>query len=886
METQDKENIKRKAFAISTLMGNDKLSQAIWDSFSAPVGSTKNAKAKSILYSMKKANQIHDGKGGNGGNWWQQPQFAPSDQGMSSAYDESGQFKDSKFRGTEDVLAAQREASKLPPRTIPSSKGRGIIRGVDDLISWSTDPASRKGGKTRLDVGVEEIGKAGVRVGTGAGEALKFMETDVIYPWTNLGSTFMQNIYSWPGRAGEYLTDPEWSKFEKGRSLSLDPYRKGIAGKKFPLDSKISSAYRPSAPQKDYYKVVGKDEVYDSKTHKHITDKEAAQIPNFWDNVSEVLVKPTDFSKWVKKDDRMVSSAAQGFTSQEDSDKRYKDLLMTGIDPTAATYEAKWASGFDPNKEAVGKELEKNPYYNTNFGINTFMENPEDAENIYNNMDDSEKDFWRDSYEASIIGLAESAHELGLGSKTFAWTLLQDKKKLAAALGIPESEANALPEGLLSEQLIDLRNTIDTKYKVENQLDELLKLQKRDLDINDKFITYIHNKDEYLNEVSELLRGAEKRIVSMDTSNPYVAKRMGMYVNYLTVLQGRQNQRYIDFLDTGIQAHKNELDSVSLTLNRSIEQANQEYKDMGSVTIESYNMMKTMLEDIYDNIESREDRQFKLEEQKQWRIDAKLKSANLVLQNAKINAELFGGGGIEVNASTAKMFTNMYSAGENDDGTLNFTTYNPYDVMNQASTAGQNSEYAMNSFMKDMGYTISKSVGTGSLDQFEKFRDSMIKNISSNIVDLNNMSKAEQEAYNKLSPEEQTTFNEIQNSLITDQNQMYSKLQTNLQAGLEEYFGATEEKIRELRKAIDDLNYGRGWFGLKETFGIMKKPKREDFVKDHSNLQGEFAGALYDYTAQTVEAGELSGPRDVWGDLPDDLLPKIVSEKLTPYLML
>ena len=33
METQDKQNVKKKAFAISSIMKNPKLAQAIWDSF-------------------------------------------------------------------------------------------------------------------------------------------------------------------------------------------------------------------------------------------------------------------------------------------------------------------------------------------------------------------------------------------------------------------------------------------------------------------------------------------------------------------------------------------------------------------------------------------------------------------------------------------------------------------------------------------------------------------------------------------------------------------------------------------------------------------------------------------------------------------------------------
>ncbi|MCK5409887.1 MAG: hypothetical protein KAJ30_06440, partial [Candidatus Heimdallarchaeota archaeon] len=72
METQDKQNVKKKAFAISAIMKNEKLAQSIFDSWDSPVGSTKNSKAKSILYSMKRTNNIHDGQGGGGiGDWWQ-----------------------------------------------------------------------------------------------------------------------------------------------------------------------------------------------------------------------------------------------------------------------------------------------------------------------------------------------------------------------------------------------------------------------------------------------------------------------------------------------------------------------------------------------------------------------------------------------------------------------------------------------------------------------------------------------------------------------------------------------------------------------------------------------------------------------------------------------
>ena len=367
----------------------------------------------------------------------------------------------------------------------------------------------------------------------------------------------------------------------------------------------------------------------------------------------------------------------------------------------------------------------------------------------------------------------------------------------------------------------------------------------------------------------------------MDTSNPYVAKRMQMYVNHLTILQGRQNQRYIDFLDTGIKHHKVQLDSLTLNINRDIALADEQWQEDKPKTEESWNNMKDMLEGIFNNITARDDRQFKLEEREVWRTDAALKSANLVLQNAKLNAELFGGStNIEVNASTSKMFTDMYRMEDNDDGTLNFSTYNPYDVTKSANLAGQNSQYAFDAFIKDMGYTVGRSTGSGSLDQFEKFKDSMAKNVASNVVDINNLSKEEQAEYDKMTEEEKASFQEFNDENLVNFNRMHSQLQTNLQSGIEDYLISTEDKIKELRSAIDDLGKKEGgWFG----YG---KVDREEFMKEHGEALGDYASALFNITEDTLKGSPNTLSKDVWGDIPDEALPGTVSAELAKYFML
>ena len=66
----DKQAVKHKAFVMRTIMGDSKLSKILTDAWKAPVGSTKNAKAKAILRSLQKTQQsygyIMDGQGGMG----------------------------------------------------------------------------------------------------------------------------------------------------------------------------------------------------------------------------------------------------------------------------------------------------------------------------------------------------------------------------------------------------------------------------------------------------------------------------------------------------------------------------------------------------------------------------------------------------------------------------------------------------------------------------------------------------------------------------------------------------------------------------------------------------------------------------------------------------
>ena len=324
-------------------------------------------------------------------------------------------------------------------------------------------------------------------------------------------------------------------------------------------------------PNKKYFQFTDKPEVYEKigdKIGRHISYEEATKN-NIWDQIEKETVMP------------------EGYTPEG------KVMYDKAIGPSPEIGTVNWFN--DPNISDENKQA------------------------FINELDPSEKDFYRTGYEAS--GLAKSAKEaydLGLGSEWYSLTRMMDKDKLAKDLGMSPEAAKLLPEAFLQTQLIDLENARRDEFKIDEQRDNLFQKQLRGLTIEGDLKSYVRGKDKYLGQVDKLLDETNERIVKMDTSNPYVAERMKNYTNYLTILKGRQNQRYIDFLDTSIDFHKADIKQSEAFYDRSLEEVTRLINQDETTTTEWHGTIKTMLKDLYDNIEYREDRQMELEEH-EWK---------------------------------------------------------------------------------------------------------------------------------------------------------------------------------------------------------------------------------------------------------------------------
>ena len=460
--------------------------------------------------------------------------------------------------------------------------------------------------------------------------------------------------------------------------------------------------------------------------------------------------------------------------------------------------------------------------------------------------------------------------------------------------------AKLLPEYMLSSQLIDLRNAKYDEFRIDEQRNKIFDKQSRGLTIEEDLKGYVRGKDEYLGQIEQLLIDTKKSVSEMDTSNPYVAQRMDNYVNYLTILKGRQNQRYIDFLDMSIKDYRADIDQSINMYNRDLETVNKLITDESALTTEAHTNIKNMLTEMYDNIESREDRQWTLDSREIQRAEA-TRNVTLDELNRQLLKKEVDGYGIEsdpVSPATFDKFKTFFGS-EDADGNFVFDTHNLFEVLNTANVTEQNEASVKAAFYQLVGRNIYSNASTGNVSgsDLEKFKDSIrasggvLMKIGEQTFSVNDMANSmTTEEYNAMTDEEKDEF-----EVKSYNSEMKNKIELNLRKGIEAYLTSSDDKIKELRAAIEDLSLiNEGWF--------TSNWSRDKYVKKNEGL-GEFSGYLYDYVEGHIgmsdeinkENEKLGGkkmPPATWSSseeylsaLSDEDLIYELSDKITDYLI-
>lgn len=241
------------------------------------------------------------------------------------------------------------------------------------------------------------------------------------------------------------------------------------------------------------------------------------------------------------------------------------------------------------------------------------------------------------------LSSVQQAVEAGVGPKTFATQAFADKDTLSSLLQVPKETLDWLPEsGFLSDYVSDLKQETKSRYNLDAQLQKVQDLESQGLTVESDLQAYVRGKDQYLNQLDKLYNDASIKISGIDTSDPRDAKRMGNYLNYLTILKGRQNQRYIDYVKTSSTAHDAKVTRATNLYKYTRDKFDDDFTDLKEGATEKYGILKDVVTEMYTNIEGREKDLYDETNRQLDLISSALQIDNSVLKNQELRDELSG----------------------------------------------------------------------------------------------------------------------------------------------------------------------------------------------------------------------------------------------------
>lgn len=793
---------KTKAFVIKALMKNKKFARQISEAWDAPVGSTKNAQAKALLKSIYQSRANYN--------------YAKTFDGRGAG---ESSLSIPNFTPANQLFtpATSSGLNYTPANTSPPQYN--VVKTIDKFIQPTKFEQDISKVGPQIFSGISKIGEI---VGTGARKGLSAAAGMVSAP-TVVGSNYIKGGVDYFLNRTERT--PEYGDI--GDIMNVI----------YPWDKKPSSNVEKTIEDspligndksKRYIRYNDEPEIYDKETRKHINSDEALNIKDFWSNVENykgekpILATQGDYVRFPLEEGKKPIIPTQG---------EYVGFPLENPNIVQDIF----------NDSEVGKKI---------------MEDP--------NIDNSTKELLGPAYTAAVMKELQGYVDTGLGPETTAMLMMQNPKKVAALLGMSEEEFKLLPPGFMARNLGELRKTVEKEYELEASSTKILNMISQNNNVESDLSAYIRGKDEYLGMIDKMIDNFETSVSKMDTSNPYVQQRMENYGNYLTILKGRQNQRYIDFLNAGTKEYQKQVDQMTALFNTNLKRAEDAYAD-GK---ENFDNIKLMIKDLYNNMTSREEKNaaiLKNQQETQKVADDHLKT---LWEIEKIKADISGKGATpELSASMLGQFPDVLSFEDPTTKKRTILDYNPIAAINKISdiTGGYHQDAGFNEWSKIAGNMIYSSANEGAMSEINKFSGSLanLNDAYNGLMDENKRFKElEQTDYDKLSDEEKTAYDEKatkynENLKLANQFGKYfatlrDSIHNNITSGLS---AKLKDQTVVLREAINSMLNVEKW---------ISPATKENFIATYKGKLGEeISAAIWDDTMASVaevKAGEKSLP--------------------------
>lgn len=199
----------------------------------------------------------------------------------------------------------------------------------------------------------------------------------------------------------------------------------------------------------------------------------------------------------------------------------------------------------------------------------------------------------------------QNAVTAGLGPDAFAVSMMNNPDQLRKIPGFENVPDSALPHGAgLAGQVNALSQTLRTEYGLDQLLNEKNDMIHQGANLQGDMTAYIRGREQFVNQTQGLIDDftAKSAQGKMDLSNPNNARNADAYLNYLYELRGRQNSRYIDYMNTSITSFNAQLADISNTYDKNLAAYQQDFQLKSAITQEQYQNYYNALTGMYNAV--------------------------------------------------------------------------------------------------------------------------------------------------------------------------------------------------------------------------------------------------------------------------------------------
>ena len=571
---------KNKMAIIDSIMNHPKLSRTIHEAASAPVGSTKRDKAKSIISILNKTNPYGNfsGQGGDGqgGTFDAVTTFSNLNNGGSGL---SGSYSSSGNPSSGSLGLGSFDSGLLNPSShsitvFPSAPSLKL--GASDITDLSNILSSHYSSGSGI------IGSGTNSLGLGSSSfAFNKNKNVSSSPISNVGTNWNLPVQ---GTVDTGLTSGSNSLMASNYptlSTSITP-KLPLAGTP-PNAPKVSPTpgIPPVAPKTDAtpsdpfgYKEEPLKPTF--KGHGIINNYDITSYATDPNHENAVL----GIYNSMDGIDITDANTAQNVITQLSSKSPVTGQMVMdaatkyGVDPKLiislmqqdSTLGTKGLAVSSNNPGNVGNDGAKKRTYNS-------LQGGVDAVAQWLSKHVATKDEAADTTTSSTDTTSSDSNQ-GAGRD---WASIQSMIPNAIASNYgPELFTKMIQGSSLTGQEADLKNSLYQQYDLSNLLAEKTKVEDEAPNFKQDATDYIKGRDTYLANIDKMLSNVDTQIATTDVSGSYDS--IQNYRNFLLNLKGQQNQMYGEYLQRGLDRFNTDLDKVQNNYKDAVTAYNDAFK--------------------------------------------------------------------------------------------------------------------------------------------------------------------------------------------------------------------------------------------------------------------------------------------------------------------